>query len=131
MIFDTDVIIFSQRGDLAARKLIVLNAAQRFISAVTYIELLQGARDKKQHALLKRFLKDFQFTVLPITEPVSTRATHYIEEYTMSHSLELADALIAATAVEQTLPLCTANVKHFKCIRELDLRAFRPATKKR
>lgn len=129
MIFDTDIIIFSQRGLIGARRLIVDTASPRYISVVTYIELLQGATNKKHHSLLKRFLKDFQFMILPITERISTRATTYIEEYTMSHSLELGDALIAATAVEHTLPLATANIKHFKCINELDLKAFRPARK--
>lgn len=70
------------------------------------------------------------FKILPISEPVSTRATHYIEEYTMSHALELADALIAATAVEYSETLATANVKHFRCVKELDLKPFRPANRR-
>lgn len=126
MIFDTDIIIFSQRGNLEAQKLIVLTEEQRHISTVTYIELLQGAKNKGQHRLLKSFIKDFNFLILPITEAISTRATTYIEEYAMSHSLELGDALIAATAIENSLQLATANVKHFRCIRELDLKPFRP-----
>jgi len=101
--------------------------AERLISVVTYIELLQGANNTRQHQLLKRFLKDFNFKLLPISESISTRATHYIEEYTMSHALELADALIAATAVEHTELLATANVKHFRCVKELELKPFRPS----
>ena len=38
----------------------------------------------------------------------------YIEEHTLSHSLEVGDALIAATAVEHKLPLASGNAKHFR-----------------
>ena len=36
------------------------------------------------------------------------------------------NALIAATAVENAIPLMTANVKHFRAIRDLELVAFKP-----
>jgi len=130
VIFDTDIIIFSQRGNIEARKLIVHTQDQRHISTVTYIELLQGAQNKSQHRVLKSFIKDFNFHILPITEAISTRATTYIEEYSMAHGLELGDALIAATAIENSLQLVTANVKHFRCIRELDLKPFKPRNRK-
>jgi hypothetical protein len=130
VIFDTDIIIFSQRGNIEARKLIVHTQDQRHISTVTYIKLLQGAQNKSQHRVLKSFIKDFNFHILPITEAISTRATTYIEEYSMAHGLELGDALIAATAIENSLQLVTANVKHFRCIRELDLKPFKPRNRK-
>lgn len=43
----------------------------------------------------------------------------------MAHGLELGDALIAATAIENSLQLVTANVKYFRCIRKLDLKPFK------
>jgi hypothetical protein len=36
------------------------------------------------------------------------------------------DAIIAATSVENALPLMSANAKHFRPIKELDLVVFRP-----
>ena len=36
------------------------------------------------------------------------------------------DALIAATAAENHLPLCTGDQRHFRPIRELELSVFRP-----
>jgi predicted nucleic acid-binding protein len=38
----------------------------------------------------------------------------------------LPDALIAATAAEHALPLCTANIGDFKHIAEVGLKPFRP-----
>jgi len=44
----------------------------------------------------------------------------------LSHSLSLADALIAATALHYQLPLLTANDKHYRMIADLNLDIFRP-----
>ena len=48
----------------------------------------------------------------------------YIERHYLSHSLELADALIGGTAIVYGLPLLTCNDKHYKVIKELDLIKF-------
>ena len=53
-------------------------------------------------------------------------ATVYMEEYALSAGLDLADALIAATAAEHKIPLCTANDKHYKVIPGIDIAVFRP-----
>jgi len=50
----------------------------------------------------------------------------YIERHFISHSLQLADALIATTALVNGLQLVTGNEKHFKIIKELELKRFRP-----
>jgi predicted nucleic acid-binding protein len=57
---------------------------------------------------------------------VSQRGTFYVEEYFLSRSLRLADALIAATAAEHGLPLATANERHYRAVPELVLEHFRP-----
>jgi predicted nucleic acid-binding protein len=36
------------------------------------------------------------------------------------------EAIMAATAIENNKILCTANIKHFKVIQELTLKAFKP-----
>jgi hypothetical protein len=42
----------------------------------------------------------------------------------LSHGLLIPDALIAATALEFNLTLCTKNIRHFQMIPDLEL--FRP-----
>ena len=49
-----------------------------------------------------------------------------IEEYALSHGLRAGDALVAATAAEHGLTLCTSNAKHFSPIRDLKIRVFKP-----
>ena len=125
MVFDTDIFIWVQRGHRAAARLIE-QAESRHLSTLSYMELLQGARDKKQHRHSKAFLRDFGFATLPLTENIGHRAAVYIEEYALACGLRAADALIAATAVENDLPLCTSNRKHFEPIQDLDLCLFHP-----
>ncbi|MGD2093366.1 MAG: type II toxin-antitoxin system VapC family toxin [Candidatus Aminicenantes bacterium] len=125
MLFDTDVLIFVQRGNIKAAKLIE-KTRERKISILTYMELLQEAKDKKQHKYTIDFLKTFDFEILPLTENIGHRAAVYVEEYSLSHNIKSGDAIIAATAVENGLSLSSANVKHFKHIKELDLVIFRP-----
>ncbi|MES1190710.1 MAG: type II toxin-antitoxin system VapC family toxin [Steroidobacter sp.] len=125
MIFDTDIFIWVQHGNIKAARLME-KEDQRLLSLQTYLELLQGARNKSQHDRTIDFLKDFEFKVLPLTENIGHRAAVYIEEYAVTHGLRAGDAIIAATAVENNLPLCSSNTKHFKAIKELKLRAFNP-----
>ena len=125
MIFDTDIFIWAQRGNEKAAR-IMERSEERYLSVQTYMELMQCAKDKKQHRYVKNFLTTFGFIVLPLTENIGHRASIYIEEYTLVSSLRSGDAIIAATAVENNLPLVSSNVKHFKMIKELQLKSFKP-----
>lgn len=57
---------------------------------------------------------------------IGHRALIYIEEYALSHGLRAGDALIAATATENNMTLCSSNSKHFKPIKDLKIKVFRP-----
>ena len=125
MIFDTDVLIWVLRGNAKAARALD-NADQRSISVVTYMELLQGARDKREVKAIKSFLVDMGFSVLPLSENIGHRASIYMEEYNLSTSISMGDALIAAVAIEANQQLITANDKHYKAVKELDIKRFRP-----
>lgn len=125
MLFDTDVLIWCFRGKAKAAQAIE-SAEAPAISAVTYMELVQGVRNKQELRSIRSFLADLHIPTLPLTENIGHRATIYLEEHALSGGLTMADALIAATAMEHTLSLCTGNMKHFKCVTDLEIQAFRP-----
>jgi hypothetical protein len=125
MLFDTDIFIWVQRGSRKAARLID-RTEERFLSVYSYMELLQGAKNKRHHAYVNDFLSSFAFVTLPLSENIGHRALIYIEEYSMSHGLRAGDALIAATAAENNLELVTSNAKHFKPIKELKIKVFSP-----
>lgn len=124
MLFDTDVLIWCFRGKAKAARTIE-SAEAPTISAVTYMELIQGVRDRRELRTIRSFLADLYIPTLPLTENIGHRATIYLEEHALSAGLTMADALIAATAMEHAMPLCTGNTKHFTCIADLDLQAFK------
>ena len=125
MLFDTDVLIWLLRNYLPAVRW-VEGVAERQISVVTYLELLQGVRNRDELRLLKRFLAENAFQMLPLSEKIGHRAVLYLEEHALSGGLGLGDALVAATAVEHRLALCTANQRHYRPISELKIEVFRP-----
>jgi len=125
MIFDTDILIWVQRGNEKAAKLIEKND-DRFLSIQSYMELLQGAKNKTHHKNVKNFISEFEFSILPLTENIGHRALIYVEEYSLSSNMRAGDAIIAATAVENNMSLASSNIKHFKVVRELELKSFKP-----
>jgi predicted nucleic acid-binding protein len=124
VLFDTDVLIFAQQGSASA-KAAILKADERHISLQTLLELLQTNRGKAEHRLIKSFLRDLGFTVLPLTENIGHRAAVYMEEYGPGTGLQAGDAIIAASAVEHALPMTSGNAKHFKAIKELSFTALK------
>jgi predicted nucleic acid-binding protein len=125
MIFDTDILIWVQRGNEKAARTIE-NDDGRCLSIQSYMELLQCAQNKAQHRCVKDFINDFEFTILPLTENIGHRALVYVEEFSLSSHMRAGDAIIAATAVENNMTLVSGNVKHFKVVHDLQLKQFRP-----
>ena len=125
MLFDTDVLIWCFRGNAKAARLVEL-ARSRSLSVVSYLELLQGARDRSDLRNIQSFLSEFEFGTAALSEAIGHRAAVYMEEYALSVGLCVADALIAATAVENAETLATGNTKHFSVVGDLSILEFRP-----
>jgi predicted nucleic acid-binding protein len=125
MLFDTDVIIWSLRGSKKASA--AIDAADALeLSVVSFMELIRGVRDRKELRLTKSFLNDVGFRMLPLSENIGHRAAIYIEEYGLKTKLGIPDSLIAATAVEHGITLCSGNAKDYRSIAEVDLKPFLP-----
>jgi len=125
VIFDTDVLIWASRGNPNAARRIDL-APERALSIISLMELLQGARSKLESRRIRQSLRQLRFQTLPLSESIGGRAVALLDQYALAHGIQVADALIAATAVENGLTLCTGNLKHFRPIRGLSCVAFRP-----
>lgn len=123
MLVDTDIIIWYMRDNSAAIELLDSNRGF-FISVVTYMELVQGMKNKEERQALKTGLALWRAKILHIDEAISTKAMLFVEQYFQSHSMQLADALVGTTALLQKLPLHTGNLKHFSAFKELELRPF-------
>jgi predicted nucleic acid-binding protein len=125
MIYDTDILIWVQRGSEKAAKLIEKDE-EKYLSIQSYMELLQGAKNKIHHKYVKDFISEFEFSILALTENIGHRALIYVEEHALSSNMRSGDAIISATAVENNMTLVSSNVKHFKVVKELQLKAFKP-----
>jgi predicted nucleic acid-binding protein len=125
MLVDTDVIIWNLRGlQQATQRLDQLHTFT--ISATTWLELLQGFRNRAEMLAVQKSLEKRNANRLPITPAITERAITLMENIAPSHGLQLGDALIAATAIEHKLTLLTGNVKHFSAIPELTIERFEP-----
>ena len=123
MIFDTDVLIWHLRGNVKAKDIIHKNIPFS-ISVVTYIELIQGMRDKKEMNSLIKQLSKWNVEIIQIDKDISTRAMIYVEQYHHSSAMEMADALIAATCINNSELLITGNDKHYKNIPNIQIKKF-------
>ena len=127
LIFDTDILVWVQRGHLGAAEFVNrVPPEERNLSAITYLELLYGARDGNDLKNVQRMVADLFADVIPISERISASAVRVMELFVLAHRPELSDAVIAATALDRQEALATANRKHFHFIPRLKLRAFRP-----
>ncbi|GAB6909792.1 Toxin-antitoxin system, toxin component, PIN family [Desulfosarcina cetonica] len=125
MIIDTDVLIWYMKGNERAYKA-VENSANFDISVITYMELVQGMRNKNELNNLRRALRGWNTKILYISEEISVKAMFFVEQHYLSHSMQLADALIGATAISHGLPILTGNDKHYKILKDVQIKKFRP-----
>ena len=125
VLIDSDVLIWYARGNARAIAAIK-NTPDWYICAVSYMELAQGCRNKTELKAMQKAFKSGEADVLPITPAISDAACTLVEKYALSHSVHLADALIAATAIDHGLPLLTANTKHFSAVQGLRVLGFKP-----
>jgi predicted nucleic acid-binding protein len=125
MIVDTDVLVWYFRGNEQALAEL-LDKVPFSISCITLMELMQGALNKREQNTILKQLEAWDIEVLKIDESISSRAIQFVKDFSLSHGVTIADALIAATAYDRHSGLITANTKHFEFLPGLRLQKFTP-----
>ncbi len=120
VIFDTNILIELYKGNTAIQQEIrLLNADVFYISSITFAEFIVGAKDKAEIRKLERILENY--TLIPLTEPITEIFIDLFKTFTLSHRPSIPDTLIAATALYYNLPLYTLNKRHFQFIPGINL----------
>jgi len=86
---------------------------------VVRAELFYGARNKRELQEISADLEDIP--ILYLLPQISEMAVNLVKTYCLSHKLEFADAIIAATAIFYNVELFTLNRKDFAYIPNLKL----------
>lgn len=81
------------------------------LSVVTLAELYAGLASEAERQNLDTFAESV--AIIPVFANTAEQAGQYVLQYRAAHSVDIVDALIAATANVHNLPLVTLNLKHF------------------
>jgi predicted nucleic acid-binding protein len=111
---DSNVLIDVSRGNAAAIGYVDALTEPWVLSQVTALELIVGARDKRDLAVIDAFLS--LYSIVPLSDGIGKRAYELLKAYAKSHGLHVFDSLIAATAIENGFTLLTLNRKHYHMI---------------
>lgn len=84
----------------------------RWVSVITYFELLAGCRNRREQRTVAREMRNYRLLLL--TEDISRTALSWFERFHLSHGVGFLDSLIGATALHQDLTVATLNTKHFE-----------------
>jgi len=116
---DTDVMIEYLKGNENIKKVFDKLEENIVLSAITLMELLYGALNKKELTEIKIALTEFN--ILNLNDGITEIAINLIEKYSKSHGLKIPDALIASTAIYYDFVLWTCNTRDFQYIEEIKL----------
>ena len=119
-LIDSNVLIDVSRGKAAAIQYLDSLTEPWALSQVTAMELIVGARDKREVTAIDSFLA--QYPVVALSDSIGDQAYRLLKTYARSHGLHVFDSLVAATAIENALTLITLNRKHYQMIEGLLLK---------
>jgi tRNA(fMet)-specific endonuclease VapC len=115
---DTNILIEFYKGNSAIiDELHKIGLPDLAVSVITTGEWFYGARDKLELVKMQKHLALMK--QIPLDGDISDRFLVLLEEYALSHRLSVPDALIAATALAQNLPVYILNVKDFRFIPDI------------
>lgn len=114
MLIDTCILINHFRGDVPTTQFLLKNSGKMKISSITDMEISQGIRDKTELKKYEKLLQQLKIQIVDLNEEISVKARLWVRAFGLSHGLNLADALIAATASVKGLDLFSLNIKDFR-----------------
>ena len=106
LLFDTNILIDYLNGVDAAKQE-VERTRERYISIITWMEVLAGAQDDAEADVIDMFLREFR--VVDLTRRIAREAM----ELRRARRIRLPDAMIWATAKAESALLVTRNTKDF------------------
>jgi predicted nucleic acid-binding protein len=114
VLLDSDILIHVSRGRNhgVISKWMELSKSDAAVlySPVSVAELWAGARPNEHDPINNLFRS---LTCIPIDQEIGYQAGVFLRLFRKSHGVEIADALIAASAVASTAELWTLNRKHY------------------
>ena len=117
VLLDTSVVVDCLGGQASATGYFRSLGERPSISVVTVSEILAGVRNRREEADAAMFWSLVK--PLRVELEIAQRAGVLLRLYNASHGVELADALVAATAEHHRLELATLNVKQFPMFKRL------------
>ena len=117
LLVDTDIVIDFLRGEIEAISFFQANSGFINFSAITVAEIYAGIKGKKEETEVERLFSIFP--VIETTNRIAMEAGKLVKEYRPSHSVEIPDAIIAATCIITGSELNTLNIKHYPMFKGL------------
>jgi predicted nucleic acid-binding protein len=115
---DTDILIdFFRKNERAIDYLDSLGDWS--LSVVTGLELIAGAKDKREVAEIDTLLVTYD--AIQLVPEISQLAYNLMKTYSKANGLDPCDVLVAATAIFEGRKLSTKNDKHFRKIDALEI----------
>ena len=106
-VFDTNILIDYLNGEDAALRELSLYQS-KFISVITYMEVLVGAVNSQEEVVIRSFLASFELKQL--TANIAER----VIKIRKAHRMKIPDAIVYATAQQEGCILVTRNTKDMK-----------------
>ena len=122
-LFDTNILIDHLKGRQEATDILtscITTNKTLLCSVITVTELLCGVKPDEEEQL-EYFLSGFK--KIDVTGDIAEIAGRYLNKYRKSHGMNMADAIIAATAKLTGSKLYTLNTKHYPMS---DIEAIKP-----
>ncbi|ADY73941.1 PilT protein domain protein [Desulfurobacterium thermolithotrophum DSM 11699] len=119
IVLDTDVLIWILRKNREVKeqfeKAVEDTAGQLYITTIQITEIFAGMREKEEQRT-RELLE--ALSLITIDREIAELAGDFIRKYRKSHSVELADATIAAATRKTGMKLWTYNRKHYPMLNE-------------